>query len=417
MQMKNFFFTILSLVTLVLNLSLAYPIIKSSPATPRDLQLRYQEVCCSHVGIDPFLVWTKQIEHAEFKPYGKVPYNNQDGSVNRLVHAYPVWHTIYFWWYGWLTEQHAIMFGRVANFLLIIFIAYWVVKKSHVFFLRSSEISQFVHMALASIAAWPMFFCFGLGNYSILLAALLIIMIKALKGGHNYSAGFIWAIMMIKPQCAILMLFPLLWQKRFKTIMTAAGICIGSTLVMAWIYKVNPISLILEIPKIGGDFLATDQDNLMLKVLVGKFGSKYGVLWSLLFAVLCAYLTFRLRRNGSWWERIWPAVFFVPFWTYSKPNDWCILWPVYWLFSLTSTAFKKSLAVLVLGSSIFLSLWIWSCNMRWIDPAGIGIIFWMVQYFMWGIVAIGLFKAVDGVQIQKDVDSLLKEDPCRGGEE
>lgn len=79
---------------------------------PCDLKLRYNELSCVHRGVNPFRIWNREVTDNQFHGLARP---DLDGpgcfaimDFANSVHAYTPWHTVFFWWYGWLPYEYVV---------------------------------------------------------------------------------------------------------------------------------------------------------------------------------------------------------------------------------------------------------------------------------------------------------------------
>ncbi|MBQ7175922.1 MAG: DUF2029 domain-containing protein, partial [Victivallales bacterium] len=215
---------------------------------PGDLELRYNESLCAHRGINPFKIWNRELRHNDFRGLVRPDRQNDNDKNKRMVHAYPPWHTVYTWFYGDLPWSFVV---AIMYFMCGISVATLCCRlmtmqpNSYCTFYWSWNL-LFIFPAMVSCLVW--------GNYGIVCAGLLLIIAKLFRTSHQIALGVAWGIMMIKPQIATLLIFPLLFTKKILAVFTAIVICAFSTLFLAYIYSESPISLIMQIPQIGAPY-------------------------------------------------------------------------------------------------------------------------------------------------------------------
>lgn len=333
-----------SLACLVLALAVAAVMrAKSKYGVFCDLNLRYNEVVCSHDGINPFKIWSHEITHDRYQGLMRydMPEERRPGKLE--VHAYPPWHTTFFWWYP-LLPRGLVQFGFLAfNFLAFIAIgAYFASRLPPT-------------MSLADKAA----FCFGgllpcayvwgtlltNGNYSVFVLVSFFLLLLSLKRGHDVVAGVCWAAMMVKPQMSALVFWPLLFAGKVKTIAVAAVILAVATLVPSFVYGESPVELVLQIPQIGLPYIKEGYaSGLMSALCLSEWASdvKMQTVVTLVCFALCGVLSWVFSKSRSWTIRFVPMVLFSPIWSYSLPYDRVILVYVFFAFGLVGIDLAES---------------------------------------------------------------------------
>ena len=308
-----------------------------------DLNLRYNEVICSHEGINPFKIWSHEIAHDRYQGLMRydMPEERRPGKLE--VHAYPPWHTTFFWWYP-LLPRGLVQFGfLVFNFLSFIAIGAYFASK-----LPPS-------MSLADKAV----FCFGgllpcayvwgtlltNGNYSVFVLVSFFLLLLSLKRGHDVVAGVCWAAMMVKPQMSALVFWPLLFAGKIKTIAAAAAILAVATLVPSFVYGESPVELVLQIPQIGLPYIKEGYaSGLMSSLCLSEWASdaKIQTVVTVVCFGLCGALSWVFSKSRSWTIRFVPMVLFSPIWSYSLPYDRVILVYVFLTFGLIGLSLAES---------------------------------------------------------------------------
>lgn len=286
-----------------------------------DAQLRRNEIRLAHQGVNSFRVWDREIQASGFVPLSrpdKVDVPAGPGDVK--VHAYPPWHTAYFWFYGWMSRPLylAVLFGLFGVSLSVIFCF------TRNFLKVNSTAGNLLSIGAFAMLSLQFALCFRYLNYGVFVLAVSFLLFEAVDAKRPYVAGFLWAIMMIKPQMAVLFFWPLLFRRFYKTIVTAVLICLLATIWTSLACRESPVDLILQVPKIGAPYL-TGFSNAVFSWFAALFGSRAYGLWSFVCFVGCGILCYLVRRSGSFMAASLPVVFFVPLWTYSQQHDHVIL--------------------------------------------------------------------------------------------
>lgn len=298
-----------------------------------DARLRQNEIRCSHTGVNPFDVWERKISHENFRGIDRPDKETEDAPQKLLVHSYPAWHTAYLWCVGWMSTPlymgvYYACFG-VALVLLWLFVSACAPADSS---------ARWFYFGMASI---PLLYrisaCFVTGNYGLFIAIFMYGLISAISAKKTISAGFLWAVMMIKPQIAVLLFWPLLIHKRYASMVISVGLCVGATCVIAGVYHCSPIDLVLQIPAIGEPY---GPSQFVKQALVPLIGSHASVVWSALLFLLCGFFTWRMRKCGAWWTSL-PALLLFPVWTYSQFHDGVAAWPLYVLIPLAILSLEE----------------------------------------------------------------------------
>ncbi len=183
-----------------------------------DLRFRRNEVRCAHQGVNSFHIWNREISLSGFVPLKRPDKENVEKASEKdsRVHAYPPWHTAFFWFYGWLPELLCVSLMSVVFGVCLAFIVSEGFRLSKA---RFGHPGLVLYFSLAFISL-HVFQCFIFLNYGVLILAAFLLMNRALEKNHTILAGLAWAVMMIKPQTGLLFAWPLFWHRRYLTIAT-----------------------------------------------------------------------------------------------------------------------------------------------------------------------------------------------------
>lgn len=304
-----------------------------------DLRLRHNEICCAHEGINPFDVWARRVESAHFVGLWRPDF--PEGDPGRLtVHAYPPWHTTFAWFYRWIPQESLVTWMSILNTLAFVLFGWtlrrWAPPEA------GPARRDFFLLAFAGIAI-PMAHLFGVGNYGGLLLAVLIGMVAAFERRHEGRLGLLWALAMVKPQVGLLLFWPLFFAKRYKAIAVAVGICLLATLWPAYVYRVSPLELLLQVPQMGTPYLVKGWSSPIevIHLLLGTGGL---MAWTILCFLVCAGLSWLTRRSESVLLRFAPVLIVFPLWTYSQSHDRVVLGLLYAL--ILSAVYTPGVALL-----------------------------------------------------------------------
>lgn len=171
----------------------------------------------------------------------------------------------------------------------------------------------------------PLVWCHVYGNYGIVLCALMATLICLAERKNEIAAGVVFGLMLVKPQVSLLLVFPLMFQGRLKSVLVAGALCLFATLWPAYVYSESPFDLILQIPKIGAPYGTTVDFVVAFGKMVGRPVPAFA--WMGVCAMACAYFSWRLRKSECPLARYAPAAFFFTYWTYSNQLDLMVGWP------------------------------------------------------------------------------------------
>lgn len=275
-----------------------------------DLTVRHAEVTCAHLGVNSFHIWDRRIVIPGFCPMGRSDKPEYQAFLgDRCVHAYPPWHVFYYWFYGWLPKNICIGVMACVFGLCLAFVV-------HEVFEIAKTLTSHAGLCTVGVLAMISYFvvkCFIWQNYGVLNLALLFLMIRALRGDHQIMAGVLWSIAMTKPQVGTLFFWPLLFGRRYVTIVTAVGMCLLTTIVMGVNYHESPIDLLIQLPLIGAPYA-----KVMLTKILGPYGCWVQML---IVGSVCGFLCYGLRNAQKWYVRFAPAALCAPLWSYCLGHD------------------------------------------------------------------------------------------------
>ena len=188
--------------------------------------------------------------------------------------------------------------------------------------------------------------CFYLLNYGVLILAAFLLMNRLLERNHNVLAGIAWAIMMIKPQEGLLFFWPLFWEKRFATIVTAAIICLSATITTSFLVHESVVDLILQVPEIGRPY---GSGIVMSRIIRPLLGESVFILLPAFFFVFVGFATWVLRKDKDFLVQCVPVVLSIPIWTYSDGAALSSLLPAHILIIGRALTLRKFDTLTVLG--------------------------------------------------------------------
>jgi len=278
----------------------------------------------------------------------------------------------YTWFYGLISFQAVVAFVFFLNGLSIAALVWYFKKKEPTedrFFYWSW---LFLGVFAPCVASWFW------GNYGMIIAGLLVLMIVALKNDHQVLAGIAWALMMTKPQVAALFFFPILFQRKYRTILVAALIGGAATLWPAYVYGESPIALIFQVPQIGAPY---ETSVFWSKVCPPSFRGIGKVAWMLVSFVACGVASWKLRSAKEVVFRYTPAALLFTVWTYSGEVDLAVMWPFYLACVLVGV--RRQLVIwfaFVILCQLFCVVWRLGMTLNWFSPTGGGWIYCAAEY-------------------------------------
>ena len=160
--------------------------------------------------------------------------------------------------------------------------------------------------------------------------AAILLMIRAVWRGWDFTAGACWAFLLCKPQVGAIFIIPLLLKKKYKTIFIAAAICAVMSVPPAIYTKTSPVALLLDMFSNGGSSYI---GGLALFHLLNKFfplfnGTLFITVNVVLAFVLCVVMTYFVRKEKK--TRCGflplPSSFHVWLITSEHPTGLCVGW-------------------------------------------------------------------------------------------
>jgi hypothetical protein len=286
-----------------------------------DFSTRYHECNCVLSHVDPFKVWKGVVDHPEYKSY-----DNKDEFDKRLtVHAYSPWEYAYLMPLAILPfPQAAKLFGCLEVLALF---TIWMIAWRVGYSIRRDMSDAVFLCGIALGSGNSLRGTITCGNYGLICASLVLLMIWALNKKYDVLAGVLWAFIMVKPQLGLLYVIPLLIAQKWKTIATAAAICLFSTIFPAVMTSTSPIKLILQVKDIGAPYLYLDNGNQILFLFFKDYLSKGTILLASASVgiAICVLVSWWCRKYDDWLCKFLPVAVVSLFWTYSLPHDSVLL--------------------------------------------------------------------------------------------
>ncbi len=340
-----------------------------------DLLYRYNESVCMHEGIDPFEIFERKITSEKYVGHGRPDKPIEPINGRKIVHSYPAWHAAVFWWYGYIPKRVCMAIMASIYLCTLICVCRWTSRKLTA---NDSQERMINILFLVITLLYPICGIFRYLNYGLLLLGCCLLLYLALERGHDMLAGIIYSFIMIKPQIGLLLIFPLLFNRKYKTIALAVVICLIETCFTAYMLNKSPIELILQIPKLGAPYSKGVIAERTMKI-VGPAG-QYIVMG--IFICLAAGGSYLVRNAQEAWIRFLPAVAFIPFWTYSQSHDWLVMLPCY-IFILNSKCKYLRIVELCIFVVFLRTILIFAHFQKWyaIGKEGVIIILYLVIAF------------------------------------
>ena len=191
-----------------------------------------------------------------------------------------------------------------------------------------------------------------------------------LKKDRQVLAGICWGIVMIKPHLGLLFFFPLLFGRKFLTIIVAIAANVLLSIPPSIMCGESPFTMVLDSTKANatGVFCGT----FLIPAFLGIKASLLLPISMALGAVLSAIISYKIRDNRDWILKLSPVTLFVISWSYYTHPDLNLLAiPIAFVASQiilaksTSEIFIKSLLLLALLNQSILylsSVWVFTAK-------------------------------------------------------
>ena len=304
-----------------------------------DLLIRYNEIKCLKQGVNPFNVWNGDVRHGNFAPFTA----RRTDPAHEYVHAHMPWEYTMLLPVTSVPLKTAKNLALALNSVLYLALVAWAVR----FAMKHGK--NFAAACLIAALAfgfnvWEWSGALFWANYGGVFCALTILMAYALAkdGGdpfsrHAFLTGLAIAAMMVKPHFGFLFCVTLLINRRFAPVAIGAAACAVASIPPAIMCREWPWTMIAKTLEGGKHFY--DGSAFITRIYQGHLVSARGftqdevVYLSMAIGfVLCAAMSFMLRRSDDWLEKLIPPALIAPMWTYTVPHD-LALWtvPAVWL--------------------------------------------------------------------------------------
>jgi len=308
-------------------------------------------------GIDPYDVLVGNVKSDGYYPIGS---EESLACLPRTIDANAPWSYTYILPFALDIPKNVMwQIWELCQFLffgLIVAFAFRIGIKSHGFyggvFVSSAALSVGLTFTRNFLA----------GNLIMMVAVAMAGMIFCLERKWDVAAGFCWAVAIVKPQDSLLLAIPLIMAKRWKTVFVAASISFVATWIASQLIGKSIVELVLEVPKIkhtaalSVNFLP----DAVSQALVAK-GISIDLLQRLNMLtgiLLCAFMSWCLRKSEDWLLRFTPPVFCAALWTYMNDYDRCIFFLLQIVFAcrfILATSVKERIFMIIMMGAVFCS--------------------------------------------------------------
>ena len=277
-----------------------------------DLNLRYNEIRCCLSGVDPYDVWSENVESEVYCSYKAL------NAGKRTVHVYPPWEYTFMYPFALMSRKTAGVIFWSLNWLSVILILTTAYRAGY---RQRQKITHGLFVAacamITGIALWA---AIWIENFGLLIAAAILLMIRALEKRHDVFAGFCWAFIMVKPQFGILFAIPFLLKRKFLTITVAVAVCLLASIPPAIWCDSSPVDMMLHSMKSGSaHFGNAVLFPLMSYVGIGSIGL-FLKLSVIIVIPICVILSWKLRE-ASWHLFLCPTIVASLAWTIAREHD------------------------------------------------------------------------------------------------
>lgn len=284
----------------------------TSAATRCDFRYRMAEVdCVFNKGVDPFMVWNEEVVVVPYCSNNPLCRTVPEGCT-QAISVYPPW------------EYTFMMPLTMAG----ADVAWWLFSAFSLFavflvFMACRWTSAAVVSLLAIV--YPLWSNLMVGNHVAIALAAAVLMGCSLDRRRDIVAGVCWAVVMMKPQIGLVFAIPLLMRGRFMVALVAAVTCLLLSVPSVISCNASLIDMLCEPSKATA--FAFQGCGTWPKFLCGRFGNEADIGIGLAVgAVLCAWMTWLLRRERDWLVFLMPAAICASCWTYTQAYSHAMGW-------------------------------------------------------------------------------------------
>lgn len=292
-----------------------------------DFSMRMNEIDCLKSGINPYMVWHQDIYHGLYYPHSREELRTS--TRNQPINAYTPWEYSYLYPLSFV-NGHLMRWRIYYIFIILSLVSIGVCAFGCGYKVRRNVYDGILCLACSFLVA-PAIRCdVFFGNFAVIISAGLIAMAISLNYKRDVIAGVLMALVMAKPQIALLFVIPLLIDRRFKTLFVAAMICILASIPPALMCHTSIFNLIIQAPKasVHGFISCALMPTALSAWLNECLGlSIASILWmtALLGMAICFSLSWMLRCHQDWLVRFSPCAILSVSWTYQLMHSHCIV--------------------------------------------------------------------------------------------
>lgn len=290
-----------------------------------DFKMRYNEVKCVLHGTDPLLIWNGTVSSSEYVPFAFEHFFHDKGL--NLVHSYPPWSYTYLMPLVLLPKRDAITVFAILEFFCSVLLFAGAFQIGFRRKCRHWDGCLYLVVVVLGVGE-PMMRCLHVLNYGIIVAGAAWGMVVSLNRGYDRLAGLCWAIMMVKPQLAVLFFVPLLMGGKWRTIVTAVVICLVASLPPSLLCGRSPIDMILSILEYGRGYQTEVLRGISLvpscvvqALQPSLTASGVLLLNAAIGLVICCVASWVLRNHDDWLFRMVPTSVICVMWMAPRVHD------------------------------------------------------------------------------------------------
>jgi hypothetical protein len=318
-----------------------------------DLRLRWTEQRYFLRGQNPYDVWARH--HPRGTAHGVPAPVGRDASVEPSLGntepAHPPWgyaSGLLLFWTEWPAARS---YYAALNLLALLVIAAWAYRVG-----ASAGPVGGPLLAVAMLAIGGTCTALEVGQYGLIVVALLVAALRLDEAGHQAWSGLLVGLAMCKPTIAGPFFLALLVRRRYRAAGTAALYWAVTSLAVWLTVKTGPLEMLRQMVQMGGSIADHGTAGFTeLLLATGLDGARATLAAMVLVLALLVPLM-------AWWpEKSLASAFVVAavagrLWTYHKNYDNVML--VFLLVALGALALQRNSRAAALGF-LAVGLWLW----------------------------------------------------------
>jgi len=294
-----------------------------TPAATRcDFNYRMAEVDCVKRRVDPFRVWNEEIS---LKPY----YSNSPAikaipeGCTQDISVYAPWEYTLMMPFSWIDKDvawWAFSLLSLCAWFLALSLAMRESRPEHGW--SGAIVLATVPALIVAHATWSNF---QVGNHAVIVLFAAIAMAYCLNRKKDMAAGLCWAFMMIKPQIGLIFAVPLVLRMKVLMGIIAVGVCLLLSIYPAVHCHASLLDMLMEPSKATA--FAFEGCGTWPRFLCDEVAGGGDILaGTLIGALLCAIMTWLIRKEKDWFVYLMPAAITSCCWTYTQAYSHIMGW-------------------------------------------------------------------------------------------